>query len=340
MIMQPGSGWINRPMRRREDEPLLRGDAVFTGDVAPEGMLHASFVRSLVASARLSGVDLAAAREFPGVVAGYAASDLELKDIPGQGGPGRPDAPQMTRPPLVRERIRYVGEPLAVVVAETTYLAVDGAELVDVEYDDEAVVPDVDAALTDKVLLFPEAGTNVVDRRGVPPVDKVGSEWGPHEVEVDLTVENQRLAPAPIEPVGIVAAPTPEGGVTVWCGHQAPHRLARQLSRLLDLSPELVRVIVPAVGGAFGMKAMLYPEYLVVVAAALRLGRPVKWTQTRYEQFVGGTHGRAMRHRVRLGGDRSGRIYDARVEITADVGAYPHTGSGVPLFAQYMAPGS
>lgn len=340
MTVDGAAGWIGHPLRRREDEELLRGAAVFTCDVVPEDVLHATFVRSPVAAARLAGLDLSEARELSGVVAAFGAADLDLTDIPGQGGPGRPEAPAMTRPPLVRERVRFVGEPLAVVVADTPYAAVDGAAAVDFELEDHPVVADVDAALADEELLFPEAGTNLVDRRGVPGAGGGSAEWGHYEIEVDLTLENQRLAPAPIEPVGIVAAPTAEGGVTVWCGHQAPHRLARQLSRLLDLPAELVRVVVPSVGGAFGMKAMLYPEYLVVVAAARRLGRPVRWTQTRYEQFIGGTHGRAMRHRVRLGGDRSGRIREARVEITADVGAYPHNGSGVPLFAQYMAPGS
>ena len=337
--------WTNRPVRRREDRPLLTGASRFTGDIRPPETLHVAFTRSPVASAALRSVSLEAALSARGVVAAFAAADLELKDIPGQGGPGRPEAPFMTRPPLVHETIRHVGEAIAVVVAESPYDAVDGAELVDYDYDLADVVADVDAALADEVLLFPDAGSNVVTRRAMPDEDMIGAaaetlDWPGYPVEVDVTVENQRLAPAPIEPVAIVAEPTDDGGVTVWCGHQAPHRLRRQLSRLLDLDPEKVRVIVPAVGGAFGMKAMLFPEYVVVVALAVRLGTPISWVQTRYEQFICGTHGRAMRHRVRLGGDQSGRIRAGRVEILADVGAYPHNGSGVPLFAQYMAPGS
>jgi len=129
------------------------------------------------------------------------------------------------------------------------------------------------------------------------------------------------------------------GGVTVHCGHQAPHRLRDQLARLLRLDPASVRVVVPEVGGAFGLKGMLFPEYLVVVAAALRLGRPVLWSEARHDRFLVGTHGRGQRHRVVLGGDERGRIRAARVEILADLGAYPHNGSAVPLFTRYLAGG-
>jgi carbon-monoxide dehydrogenase large subunit len=142
-----------------------------------------------------------------------------------------------------------------------------------------------------------------------------------------------------VEPLGIKVAPEPDGRVTVWCGHQAPHRLRHQLSWLLGIDERLIRVIVPDVGGAFGMKGMLFPEYLVVTAAARRLGRPLMWVETRYEHFVGGTHGRAQRHRVELAGDDSGRIRRARITITADVGAYPHNGSAIPQFSGYMATG-
>src|SRR5690606_16245493 len=138
------------------------------------------------------------------------------------------------------------------------------------------------------------------------------------------------LSPAPIEPLGIRAVPTEDGGLTVWCGHQSPHRLHRVLADLLDLDAERVRVISPDVGGAFGMKLQISPEYQVAAALALRLGRPVQWQQTRYEQFVAGTHGRSQHHRITLAGDPDGRIRAARLEVLSDLGAYPQTGGGAP----------
>jgi carbon-monoxide dehydrogenase large subunit len=242
----------------------------------------------------------------------------------------------MSRPPLASERVRYVGEPVAVVVADSRIAATDGAELVDLWIEPEPTVADMDEALADAVLLFPEAGTNVVRRNATAQPAGENGDW---PVRATVTVDNQRIVPVPVEPLGIKARPEPDGRVTIWCGHQAPHRLRRQLASLLDIDEGLIRVVVPDVGGAFGMKGMLYPEYVVVTAAALRLGRPVMWVETRYEHFVGGTHGRAQRHEVELAGDSTGRIHRARIHITADVGAYPHNGSQIPQFSAYMATG-
>ena len=330
--------WLGVPVPRREDARFLTGTAVYAADVRPEGLLYAAFVRSPIASATGVTTDVGPARDAPGVVAAFAADDLDLPDIPGRGGPGRPEAPAMTRPPLARGTVRYLGEPVAVVVADDPYAAVDAAELVDLDFTEAGVAATAAAALEDEVLLFPAAGSNVVARTAVP--EGVTPDLDRWPVRAVVEIQQQRLAPVPIEPVSIVAAPDGDGRLTVWCGHQAPHRLRRQLAGLLRLDQEAIRVIVPDVGGAFGMKSMLYPEYPVVAAAALRLGRPVAWHQTRYEQFISGTHGRAMRHRVELAGEPDGRIRAGRIEILADLGAYPHNGSGVPLFAQLLAQGA
>jgi aerobic carbon-monoxide dehydrogenase large subunit len=321
---------------RLEDAALVQGTGAFVGDLTRPGMVHAAFVRSYLPHGRITEVDLTEAREHDGVVAAYSAADLDLRDIPGATGRGA-DVP-MTRPPLARDTVRYVGEPVAVVLAEDVYTAADAAE-VWVELEELPVVADVDAALRDESLLFPGFATNLVTRSSAG-VTRDDAEPAPdHEVTVTTTVENQRLAPSSIEPLGILCDPDFDGRITVWCGHQAPHRLRTQLAKLLELDESRLRVIVPEVGGAFGMKGMLYPEYLVVIAAALRLGRPVRWVETRTESFLGGTHGRAMRHRVTLSGDRSGRIRRADVLITADVGAYPHNGSHVPMFSRLVAGG-
>jgi carbon-monoxide dehydrogenase large subunit len=333
-----GRSGLGRVHPRREDARLVTGQARFVGDLHEPGVAWCVFVRSMQAHGRLDPVDTSAARDAPGVLAAWAAADLDLRDIPGVTGPG-PPAPAMSRPPLARGRVRYAGEPVAAIVAQDRASAVDASELVSAWVEPEPVVTDVDTALAGEALLFPEAGTNVVARTSLPGTarDPASGEW---PVRVAVTIDNQRIAPVPVEPLGIKVRPEPDGRLTVWCGHQAPHRLRRQLASLLGVPEPRIRVIVPDVGGAFGQKGMLFPEYLVVAAAALRLQRPVMWVATRYEQFIGGTHGRAQRHRIELAGDAGGRIRSAQVEITADVGAYPHNGSQVPGFTAYMATGA
>jgi aerobic carbon-monoxide dehydrogenase large subunit len=319
---------------RLEDDRLVHGRGRFLTDLHVPGMLHAAFFRSYLPHGRLSGVDADQARDRPGVVAVFTAEDLDLAPIPGATGRG-PDVP-MLRHPLARDRVRYVGEPIAIVVADDRYAAADGAELW-AELEELPVVADLEAALSDEVVLHPEHGSNLIASSTVGIADADDAPVG--EVSVTVEVDNQRLAPSPIEPLGILCSPGDDGRLTVWCGHQAPHRLRNQLATFLGLERTAIRVVVPDVGGAFGMKGMLYPEYLVVAATALRLGRPVRWIENRSESFLGGTHGRGMRHRVTLSGDRDGRVRRARLHLQAEVGAYPHNGTQVPLFARYLAPG-
>jgi aerobic carbon-monoxide dehydrogenase large subunit len=325
---------IGAPVPRREDARLVTGTGRYLGDLAPAGLVHGAFARTSVAHGLLERVSVEEARHAAGVVAAFTAEDLQLHDIPASSGRG-PDNPAFRRPPLARSRVRYAGEAVAVVVAESVSAATDAVEHVDIDVEPLRAVTDPHEALTGEVLLFPEAGTNVVD------LDTPGGEelerW---PVQATIAVDNQRLAPVPVEPLGVLAVPGDDGSLTVWCGHQAPHRLRRHLALLLGLPAEQIRVIVPEVGGGFGLRGMLFPEYAVVAAVARRLGRPVRWIQTRSEQFLGGTHGRGMRHRVRLAGDRDGRIRAAAIDLLADVGAYPHNGTQVPMFARLMATGT
>lgn len=322
---------------RREDARLVTGRGTFVSNDRRGGMLYAGFVRSYLAHGVVSDVDVSTATDVDGVVAAFAGDDLDLQPIPGSTGRG-PSAVEMTRPPLARDRVRYVGEPLAVVLGTTRGAVADGVEQVVVELDPLPVVADAQAALRDETHLHPAAGTNVVGRLeapdgvSVPDLDR----W---PVKIDVTVESPRLAPVTVEPLSILAEVV-DDVLHVRCGHQAPHRLQRQLAQLLDLELDRVRVIVPDTGGGFGMRGMLFPEHLVISAVARRLQRPVLWTETRTESFQGGTHGRAMSHRVRLAGDTDGRIRAGHVLITAEVGGYPHNGSHVPGFAQLMGPGS
>ncbi len=322
-------------MTRLEDRPLLLGTGSFVADLVDEETLHCVFVRSPVAHAMFEVSDIEAARAMPGVIAVFDSSDLDLPDMPTAPAPGALDAVGMGQPPLARERVRHVGDPVVAVVATSPQLAVDAAERVWVDYDQLPVVADVETALSDATLLFPEAGTNLVHAASIGDPEPIPSQ----EVETEIVVDIPRVSPTTIEPLGVLARPHGDR-LEVWCGHQAPPRLRYQLARVVGLPPESIRVRIPDVGGAFGTKGQVYAEYAVVCAAAQRLGRPVVWIQRRSEQLVSGTHGRGQIVRVRLGGDREGRIRAAQIDITADVGAYPSTGARIPFFTQLVAQGA
>jgi len=318
---------------RVEDRRFVTGSGRYVADLAPEHALHAVFVRSIEAHASIGGIDASEARESPGVVGVFTGADLGLPDIPGDGIAVK--APDFPRPHLATDRVRYVGEPIAAVVADSVDRAADAAERVWVEYELLPVVADPGEALDGTTVIHEKAGTNVVERWELgDPVDTAD-----HEISVEVEVENQRLAPTAIEPLAILAQPGDHGRLTVHIGHQRPHELKAKLARLLEIDPGRLRVVVPDVGGAFGMKGMTYPEHTVVAALALELGRPVIWVERRREHMSGGTHGRGSTHRVRLAGRADGRIERAEVHIVADVGAYPHNGTAIPSFSRYLATG-
>lgn len=240
----------------------------------------------------------------------------------------------MGQPPLARDRVRHVGDPIAVVVAETARQAVDAAEQIWVDIEPLPSVPDVTTALRDETLLFPDVGTNLVEDATIRSPGTAPS----YEHETEIEVDIPRISPVTIEPLAILVRPNPDG-LDVWCGHQSPGRLPHQLGEMVGLPPSMIRARVPDVGGAFGTKGQFYAEYPVVTAIAHRLSRPVVWIQGRREQLISGTHGRGQTIKVRIGGDADGRIRGVHFEIAGDLGAYPSTGSRVPFFTQYMGQG-
>lgn len=316
--------YTGRSVLRREDQRLITGTARFVGDMNRDGMLHAHFVRSPIAHGTLAGIDVTEAAAAPGVSAIFDAGDLGVRDLPA----ARVDV-VMDRPSLVHDRIRYVGEALAVVVADSPFAAADAAELVWPEIDPLPAVVTSEEALAGLALLHADTATNVVRRTGVQTSPLP---WG-YPVEVDVTVINQRVIAAPIEPLAALAEPFGEG-VRLWATHQTPHRLRDDLVEVLGFP---VEVTVPDVGGGFGLKGRFYPEFAVVAALARRLERPVRWIQTRRESMTGGAHGRDMSHRVRLAGDADGRVRRCHITITGAVGAYPHTGAQVLDFSALVA---
>lgn len=317
---------------RTEDPRFLRGAARYVEDVPAPGALRAAFVRSMMAHARLVRVDVTAALAAPGVAAVLTAGDLDLPPRPPSGNVDE----AYGRPVLARDVVRFVGEPIAVVLAEDRALAADAAELVAVEYDPLPVVTDPEVAASPGApLLFPEAGTNVAF--------ELSKHWEEDplegaEVIVRARVVSQRLAPVPMEPNAILAVPEREG-LTLWVSTQVPFDVRGDVAEALGLDPSRVRVVAPDVGGGFGAKLTVYPEYLVVAAAALRLGRSVRWAETRSESMLALTHGRAQIHRVELGARRDGTVVGIRLDVLADLGAYP-LASYLPSNAWRMATGA
>lgn len=330
MTERSSPGPLPAPVRRFEDERLITGAGRFVADLAPPDALAAWFVRSPFARGRIEGVDVAEAAASPGVVAVYTAADLNLKDlrasIPGgiQG---------MDQPMLARDRVTFVGQAVAVVIAESAALAEDAAGLVWADIDWDEPVTTVDDAILDNSIVHPGAGTNIAF--GDQTV--AGTELPDGLIDVSVTVNNPRLAPSPIEALAVLATPT-DGGIHLQVGSQALHEVQRMVAEQIELPVEKVRVSVPDVGGAFGMKRF-HPEYVVIAKAALLLGRQVLWAQSRREIFLAGTHGRGQRHEVTLSASADGRIHGAKLRLLTDLGAYPHRGVMVPLFSRLVATG-
>ena len=318
---------------RLEDHRLVTGAGRYVADLAPPETVHLAFVRSSEAHARIIDVDSSAIVSAD-ILDVCTAGDLGLRDIPGDGGVV--PTPDFPRPHLARDEVRYVGEPVAVVAGTTPVAAIDAADLVWVDYEPLPAVIDPRRSVDDQVLVHESAGTNVVDRSTLEAGEEPKDDY---EVVAEIEVVNQRLAPNSIEPRVILAMPEEEGRLTVYVSHQRPHGIRAMLARLLDIETDRLRVIVPDVGGAFGMKGMTYPEHTVTAAIALRLGKPVMWAERRREHLSGGTHGRGSLHKVRLMGTGDGRIHRAEIEVLADMGAYPHNGSLIPRLSRLVATG-
>ena len=315
---------------RTEDPRLLTAGGTYTDDLRlPElaGALRVTFVRSPVAHAEITGIDAKTALDSPGVVAVLTAADAD--DLPPAAA--RP----ATEPLLADGRVRYVGEPVAIVLTEDSYQGEDAAELVSVDYQPLAAVVGVDAALADESLLFPAAGSNVLRSGGDPAPDGA---FAACDVVVQRTFPNQRVAPVPLE-VRAAAATWADGRLTLWASTQNAQQARDQVAGALGLDAAAVRVITPDVGGGFGAKIATDRDTIVVAWAARRLGRPLRWVETRNENLLGMVHGRAQRHTIRIGGTRDGRILAYHLDIVQDCGAYPRFGLFLPDLTQLMASG-
>jgi aerobic carbon-monoxide dehydrogenase large subunit len=325
---------------RIEDPRFLTTGGVYTEDVVDErlaGACHVFFVRSPLAHGRILGIDASAALAAPGVIAVFTGADLaDLPDI-GPMMAGLTNE-RMRRQLLATDVVRFVGDTVAVVVTEEPYQGEDAVDLVEVDYEPLPAVVDLAAAASDETVLFEQAGTNVAATFGDPATLDEHLFDGCDAV-VRHTIMNQRVAPAPMETRAAAAAWGEDGRLTAWIPNQGAQGTRGGLADLLGLEPAQVRVITPDVGGAFGAKFGADPEHAVVAWVARRLGRPARWTETRYENLIAMTHGRAQQQTVTIGGSRDGTVQAYRLEIVQDGGAYPRIGAILPFLTILMTPG-
>jgi aerobic carbon-monoxide dehydrogenase large subunit len=334
---------VGRAVRRVEDARFLRGRGCYIDDLRLPGLLHAAFVRSPHANARLLAIDSRDARSAEGVV--------EILDGPTVRGSCRPIRAVITTPGLVPsewpvlalDRVRFAGEAVAVVIADSPYRAADAAERVVVEYEPLPALTDVaSAAGAGATLLHDGTQTNVLYQRGVTAGDVDGA-FARADLVISETFQTQRATGVPIEPRGAIAAPDERtGGLTLWSSTQVPHILRTALAELLALDEARLRVVAPDVGGGFGVKGQLFPEEAVLCVAARRVGRPVKWVETRREHLLASIHSREHRYEVEAAFSREGRLLALRGTVDVDAGAYsvyPYTISTEPAHAASLLPG-
>jgi carbon-monoxide dehydrogenase large subunit len=323
---------IGQRVLRKEDRRFLIGKGRYVDNLPLENALRATFVRSTLAHARISAVDASAATALPGVQV-FTGRDIDLgkQFVPPPFGVEE----GFWRPFVARDTVRFVGDIVAVVLSEDRASGADAAELVMVDYEPLPVVVAASRALDDEVVLFPEVGTNVVMRRTPDAPDP--DLFEDCEVVISGALVSPRMAACPLEPRSS-AVMFEDGKLTAWLSTQTPHQDRSGLAASLGLDASQVRVVAPDVGGGFGAK-QLSPEDVVLAWVARRVGRPVRWTETRSENMVAMNHGRSQVNSFTIGAGRDGSVRALRVEILQDTGAYPGLGGFLPNLTALMSSG-
>src|SRR5881398_218676 len=335
---------VGTPVERKEDLALLTGQAKFVDDMSLPGMVWMAVVRSPYAHARITSVDVTPALAHRGVIAAFSGEELAdewLMSLPCAWLPTE-DTNQPNHRPLAVDKARYVGDGVAVVVAETRAEARDAAELVQVEYDPLPAVVDPEQALADGApLVHDEFGTNrcYTWTLEAGEVDRLFAEAA---VTVSERYRQNRLVPNAIEPRAVFVSPIPATGeFTLWSTTQVPHIARVTLSGVCGIPEAKLRVIAPDVGGGFGSKLNVYAEEALALAVARRLGRAVKWTESRSEGYLSTIHGRGQLQEIELAATSEGRITAVRAKLTVGFGAYFQlVTTGIPLLGAWLYGGT
>ena len=326
-----GAKYVGAIVRRQVDPRYLTGRGRFVDDMSPAGCLHAALLRSSHAHARLAAIRTEAARACPGVAAVFTFHDLTgLKPIPEAGVAPPPLKARVgfqlrsaQQYPLARDKVRYVGEPVALVIAESRYAAEDALERIEVDYDPLPVIVDVEAGVRTDA---PRIHDDWPDNLAVSFTAEVGDTEAAFRnapVVIAERIAVQRYAGMPLEPRAVLAVPDArDGSITVWASTQLPHLVQKALVDQLGLAAHRVRVVTPDVGGGFGTKCSIYPEDILVPVVATRLGRSVKWVETRREHLQSATHSREQLHDIRLAATRDGIILGLDDRFLLDQGVY------------------
>jgi aerobic carbon-monoxide dehydrogenase large subunit len=336
---------IGRDRRRKEDQRLITGRTRWTDNITLPGMLHLAMVRSPFAHAKILSIDTAAAKTATNVVDVITGADLgEGQGVNINAWPITPDQVAPTHLPMPSERVACAGEIVACVVARSAAEARDAAELVDVEYEELPAILDLKRAAADEVLAHPDLGTNKsaywkfdsAEAGTGGNVDEAISKARTDGIVIEREYRQQRLIPAFMEPRSVVVDPTGEQ-ITMWSATQIPHILRFALAATTGVPESKIRVIAPDVGGGFGGKLQTTPEEWIAWAVARRLGKPVKYTETRSESLVSGHHGRDQWQKLTLSAEKDGTVTGLKVELLAGLGAYVAlVGGGVPVLGAFM----
>jgi len=313
-------GPIGRSLKRLEDSRLLRGDGMFVDDIA--AALHVAFVRSPIASGRITGIDASAARSAPGVVGVFTSADIAETCQPLAVHLTTPGAVSPPRPILAVDRVRFAGEMIAAVLADTRYGAADVVELVRAEIEPLPAVVTFDQALAADAPLVDEALPENLFHLAHRSYGDVEKAFEMADAIVEGEVTHPRVAPAPIECRGVVAVPDDDGGVAVWTSTQVPHLVADASSECLRIDRAKVRVVAADVGGGFGVKAQVYPEEILLAWIAIHLNVPVKWIETRSEHMQAASHARDQNVKFSAAVRKDGYVLGLRATIFSSIGAY------------------
>jgi aerobic carbon-monoxide dehydrogenase large subunit len=326
---------LGRARLRKEDARLITGQTNWTDNIVLPGLLHMAFLRSPHAHAKITRVNVAPARSQPGVIAAFSGADFEDE----QGSlpcawPVTPDIVIPAHPPMAVDEVRYVGEAVAVVVARNRYEAADALEAIEVDYEPLPPVLDIRTALKEDSPKVHEAGNKSFE--WVFGNGDIEAAFRDAPVVLERTYRQQRLIPSAMEPRAVVAASTGDE-VTLWSATQIPHVLRVMLALTTGIPEQHIRVIAPDVGGGFGSKLQVTAEEVLSVLITRKLGRPVKWTESRSEGNMTVHHGRDMWQKIRIAADADGRLRGLDVDLLADMGAYLMLVTpGIPLLGAFM----